>query len=346
MFLYRTIHQLLITSPPLITPPIDDAPSIDMIEDNATIVSILDFRLLPLLNTKQTILPLHPDILSTAPCPDTSLTLPDLVATSLNDAIPTRVDSPAPPKSSQRTSPIAQSPAPEALPPPSPPPAPIEESSLNGDTTIEPEVQMNPIPDLFPPEPALESVECAPVPVEDIESRKRKSPPSQPSSPGPSKKLKIDEDIQDHESRGSDDEDCDENMPSEDELTGMIIETLACIKGIEHDYESYLERFEKEWIAFLHEVLQDRSDQEDDSGVFGKVQKNKRVKDPAFPDRRGGEPQWFYIPENDPDRERADLLRAIMPRSSGKRAATKTLKRYYFKPLEPLKSAWEEEGGY
>lgn len=53
------------------------------------------------------------------------------------------------------------------------------------------------------------------------------------------------------------------------------------------------------------------------------------------------EVQWFYDPDRDPDQERATLVRSMMPRP-GKRSATKTAKRYYWRPLDKI-SRWDAE---
>jgi len=53
------------------------------------------------------------------------------------------------------------------------------------------------------------------------------------------------------------------------------------------------------------------------------------------------EAQWFYVPENDEDQERATLLKTMMPRP-GKRTETKKYKQYYYRPLEKI-SRWDPE---
>ena len=43
-------------------------------------------------------------------------------------------------------------------------------------------------------------------------------------------------------------------------------------------------------------------------------------------------PSYFYDPTEDPDRERGELLRCLMPRA-GKRRETKKYKQYYWAPF-------------
>jgi hypothetical protein len=51
--------------------------------------------------------------------------------------------------------------------------------------------------------------------------------------------------------------------------------------------------------------------------------------------------QWFYIPEKDPDLDRASLVKSMM-RGPGKRSETMKYKRYYWKPLGKI-SRWDRE---
>jgi len=53
------------------------------------------------------------------------------------------------------------------------------------------------------------------------------------------------------------------------------------------------------------------------------------------------EPKWYYVPEQDPDQERAGLLKMIMPRAP-KRRTTMKYKQYYWKPLDKI-SKWDDE---
>ena len=53
------------------------------------------------------------------------------------------------------------------------------------------------------------------------------------------------------------------------------------------------------------------------------------------------ESQWFYVPENDEDQDRATLIRSMMPRPA-KRSETKKYKQYYWRPLDKI-SRWDTE---
>ena len=53
------------------------------------------------------------------------------------------------------------------------------------------------------------------------------------------------------------------------------------------------------------------------------------------------EAQWFYVPEQDQDQERATLIRSMMPRPA-KRTETKKYKQYYWRPLDKI-SKWDPE---
>ena len=55
----------------------------------------------------------------------------------------------------------------------------------------------------------------------------------------------------------------------------------------------------------------------------------------------GVEAQWFYVPERDPDQERASLIKMMFPRLA-KRSETKKAKQYYWRPL-PKISRWDPE---
>lgn len=72
------------------------------------------------------------------------------------------------------------------------------------------------------------------------------------------------------------------------------------------------------------------------SGVFGRVESSG--KDDSD---RPLESQWFYVPENDEDQDRATLIRSMMPRPA-KRSETKKYKQYYWRPLDKI-SRWDTE---
>lgn len=88
-----------------------------------------------------------------------------------------------------------------------------------------------------------------------------------------------------------------------------------------------------EWMGLIELVLEEGKRK---CGLFDRVES-------SFKDDHGKplEAQWFYIPENDFDKERAALIRTMMPRA-GKRTVTKKYKQYYYKPLGKI-SRWDPE---
>ncbi|THH10522.1 hypothetical protein EW145_g1278 [Phellinidium pouzarii] len=72
------------------------------------------------------------------------------------------------------------------------------------------------------------------------------------------------------------------------------------------------------WLDVVEDVLISND-------VFGRVDREG-----LDADDKPLEAQWFYIPENDPDEDRASLLREMMPK---KRKETKKHKQYFYKPL-------------
>lgn len=51
--------------------------------------------------------------------------------------------------------------------------------------------------------------------------------------------------------------------------------------------------------------------------------------------------RWFYIPEHDPDQDRASVIKSMMPRP-GKRSVTMKYKQYYWKPVgKRARGTWE-----
>jgi hypothetical protein len=56
------------------------------------------------------------------------------------------------------------------------------------------------------------------------------------------------------------------------------------------------------------------------------ISKDPRAHPPPFSSR------FFYVPDNDPDTERASLIQLTMP-GAGKRNETKKYKQYYWKPV-------------
>ncbi|GJJ06408.1 hypothetical protein Clacol_000599 [Clathrus columnatus] len=122
-------------------------------------------------------------------------------------------------------------------------------------------------------------------------------------------------------------------------MTGFLVETLALsrasaitapellqivLKSQPHLKEEHSEDL---WLAIVKEIL---------NGVkmFGKIERNGlSAADHPLED------EWFYIPENDEEPGRADLLKGLMPK---KRAVTKQAKQYYFEPITKL-TRWDPE---
>ncbi|KAL0956965.1 hypothetical protein HGRIS_003065 [Hohenbuehelia grisea] len=127
------------------------------------------------------------------------------------------------------------------------------------------------------------------------------------------------------------------------EIEGMIIESMALSRASSHTASALLrtliqsrpnlraQRNNKEWLTVVRRVLK-----HGEGGMFGKVESSFKDEDD-----RALEAQWFYVPEMDPDQERATLLRSLMPRA-GKRSETKKYKQYYYRPLDKI-SRWDPE---
>jgi hypothetical protein len=108
-------------------------------------------------------------------------------------------------------------------------------------------------------------------------------------------------------------------------------------KTVMQSYPSLKSRgSEDECLELVERVLEGGTVASGGSGVFGKVQRNgKDELDPPL------ESQWFYVPERDPDQDRAQLISSMMPRPA-KRSETKKYKQYYYRPLEKI-SRWDPE---
>ncbi|KAF7347805.1 hypothetical protein MVEN_01538000 [Mycena venus] len=132
------------------------------------------------------------------------------------------------------------------------------------------------------------------------------------------------------------------------ELCGMLIECMATsrasslpmstlYKSVMQSYPSLKSRgSEDECLELMERVLEGGTVVGGGGGVFGKVQRTgKDDSDPPL------EAQWFYVPERDPDQERAQLISSMMPRPA-KRTETKKYKQYYFQPLGKI-SRWDPE---
>jgi len=148
------------------------------------------------------------------------------------------------------------------------------------------------------------------------------------------------------------DTDCHQPVPIHDpeaavlnaEICGMLIETMALSRASSLPLSSLYkmvmqtqpslksQRSEQEWLAMFAQVLQKGRG----SGVFGKVESSG--KDDS---NRPLEAQWFYVPEKDEDKDRAALIKSMMPRPA-KRTETKKYKQYYYRPLDKI-SKWDPE---
>ena len=90
------------------------------------------------------------------------------------------------------------------------------------------------------------------------------------------------------------------------------------------------QRSKDEWLNIIEDTLCHSPG----CDVFGRI--DRKGKDAA---NKPLEAQWFYKPEKDDDQDRAMLLMEMMPK---KRAATRTHKQYYYKPLAKI-SWWDDE---
>ncbi|KAL4243621.1 hypothetical protein ABKN59_011685 [Abortiporus biennis] len=106
------------------------------------------------------------------------------------------------------------------------------------------------------------------------------------------------------------------------------------VDAVEEDVD--VELGKAEWVRIIEVVLEEEGAR---WGLFGKVES-------SFKDSPSShsalEAQWFYVPERDPDGERAEVIKSMMPRA-GKRNETKKYKQYYWRPLGKV-SRWDSEG--
>ncbi|KAH8119302.1 hypothetical protein DFH11DRAFT_1722828 [Phellopilus nigrolimitatus] len=126
---------------------------------------------------------------------------------------------------------------------------------------------------------------------------------------------------------------------SKDEVCGCLIQAMALSRASSMPASSLLrevlrenphldsQRTKKSWLRLVEDVLSAHE-------VFGRIRR-----DGLDADDKPLETQWFYIPENDPDQDRAALLREMMPK---KRNATKKHKQYFYKPLGKI-TRWDAE---
>ncbi|TCD67217.1 hypothetical protein EIP91_000393 [Steccherinum ochraceum] len=122
-----------------------------------------------------------------------------------------------------------------------------------------------------------------------------------------------------------------EKMDTVDEAPKEGNEKVAAAEDAQQVREETLSK--REWLSVVQDTLEYGRMS---SGVFGRVESSfKDEHAHALP------PHYFYVPENDPDPERAVIIRSMMPRPA-KRNETKKYKQYYFKPLGKV-SRWEGE---
>lgn len=131
----------------------------------------------------------------------------------------------------------------------------------------------------------------------------------------------------------------------DDEARGLLIQSMAASRASSQTLtvlrravlEACPHLLEKQaedaWHAEFAGVLE-RGAQE--GGLFGKVESSYQGDG-----SRAMEAQWFYVPERDPDQERAGLMKMMFPRLA-KRSETKKYKQYYYAPLARI-NKWDPE---
>ncbi|KAI0796159.1 hypothetical protein C8Q75DRAFT_364124 [Abortiporus biennis] len=120
----------------------------------------------------------------------------------------------------------------------------------------------------------------------------------------------------------------------EEEKMHEKVNVAGDVDAVEEDVD--VELGKAEWVRIIEVVLEEEGAR---WGLFGKVES-------SFKDSPSShsalEAQWFYVPERDPDGERAEVIKSMMPRA-GKRNETKKYKQYYWRPLGKV-SRWDSEG--
>ena len=120
---------------------------------------------------------------------------------------------------------------------------------------------------------------------------------------------------------GNDDEEIENQLCPHPALLGVLIEALALSRASSLPL-STLTRTNPVLADYPHAVLTSTLTWAVRSRILGCV----RSSGEAVP------PSYFYDPAADPDRERGDLLRCLMPRA-GKRRETMKYKQYYWAPV-------------
>lgn len=119
----------------------------------------------------------------------------------------------------------------------------------------------------------------------------------------------------------NDDEEMENQLCPHPALLGILIEALALSRASSLPL-STLTRTNPALVEYSHAVLTSTLTWAVRSRILGCV----RSSGEAVP------PSYFYDPATDPDRERGDLLRCLMPRA-GKRRETMKYKQYYWAPV-------------
>ncbi|KAE9410116.1 hypothetical protein BT96DRAFT_805983 [Gymnopus androsaceus JB14] len=128
--------------------------------------------------------------------------------------------------------------------------------------------------------------------------------------------------------------------PLDLELVGIIIETMTLTRSSSHlasalrgaavNDEGGVAGMSEEDIMWVSEFERIMAESATRCGMFGKVESSFRNDPRDLPLPFSS--RFFYVPECDPDTERAQLVRLTMP-GSGKRSETMKYKQYYWKPV-------------
>jgi hypothetical protein len=139
-----------------------------------------------------------------------------------------------------------------------------------------------------------------------------------PHDTGANDDKKADEN---HDNDCHDDDDGDHQSCPHPALLGILVEAFALSRASSLPL-STLTRTNPALADYPHTVITSTLDWAVRSRILGCV----RSSGEALP------PSYFYDPATDPDRERGELLRCLMPRA-GKRRETMKYKQYYWAPV-------------
>jgi len=176
------------------------------------------------------------------------------------------------------------------------------------------------------PDSPLPCSEVARVPVssEVLSAPSTSAKPSEPESSG---------------DKRTDEQELEIDEAGKEELRGFLVQTLAmsrvasmpatCIlkEVLQDQPQLAAQRSRKAWLKLVKRTLRS-------SVVFGRIDRNG-----YDADDKPLECQWFYLPDKDDDRDRAALLKEMMPK---KRSETRKHKQYYYRPVAKL-SRWDDE---